>query len=67
MASDQYLQAIQMTPPTSPDLSQLYRQLAGVYEKAGDLANARHCGQKALDAAPAAGRSELQAWLKTLP
>ncbi len=66
-ASQQYLLAIQMTPPGSPDLWQLYRQLGEVYEKAGDFGQARLYGQKALDAAPAADRAEIQAWLKTLP
>ena len=67
MASQQYLLALQMTPPGSPDLWQLYQQLGEVYDKAGDSAQARLYGQKALDAAPTANRAEIQAWLKTLP
>ncbi len=67
MAVEQLQRAIQMTLPGSPDLWQLYRQLGGVYEKAGDTSQARVYGQKALDLAPAASRAEIEAWLKTLP
>jgi hypothetical protein len=67
MAIEQNLRVIQNTPPGSSNLWQIYRRLGGLYQRAGDSAQARTYGQNALAVAPAGYQAEISSWLKTVP